>query len=122
MLCRDVLGKSAVKHMITVRCFSDNKPLFSVSSVSPCSLQMSNYKRTTFEEDDVADIPADGVLSPDSAEVSGGYCQIIVMGQKMAYCSLTVSPQCISQSQPKLLSLLTFDICKPTMSTLGINF
>ncbi|XP_036392017.1 endothelin-converting enzyme 2b isoform X2 [Megalops cyprinoides] len=30
---------------------------------------MSNYKRTTFEEDEVADIPADGAISPDSVEV-----------------------------------------------------
>ncbi|KAG5836976.1 hypothetical protein ANANG_G00234360 [Anguilla anguilla] len=37
---------------------------------------MSNYKRTTFEEDDVADMPADGALSPDSVEIGirkGGF-------------------------------------------------
>ena len=33
-------------------------------------LQMSSYKRATFEEDEVSDHPADGGLSPDSVEVS----------------------------------------------------
>ncbi|XP_030633266.1 endothelin-converting enzyme 2b, partial [Chanos chanos] len=37
--------------------------------LSVLSVQMSNYKRATFEEEEAADIPADGALSPDSVEV-----------------------------------------------------
>lgn len=33
-------------------------------------LQMSNYKRATFEEEEGSDIPPDGAISPDSVEVS----------------------------------------------------
>lgn len=33
-------------------------------------MQMSSYKRATFEEEEVADNPADGGMSPDSVEVS----------------------------------------------------
>ncbi|XP_023678299.1 endothelin-converting enzyme 2b isoform X1 [Paramormyrops kingsleyae] len=32
-------------------------------------IMMSNYKRATFDEDDVADFPADGAISPDCVEV-----------------------------------------------------
>lgn len=34
------------------------------------SLQMSNYKRATFEEEEVSDGPAEASLSPDGVEVS----------------------------------------------------
>ncbi|KAK1162393.1 endothelin-converting enzyme 2-like isoform X1, partial [Acipenser oxyrinchus oxyrinchus] len=49
------------------------------------TLQMSNYKRATFEDDDVPDIPADGAASPDGVEVSfrkGGVHSLGAMGRR----------------------------------------
>ncbi|XP_058890230.1 endothelin-converting enzyme 2-like isoform X1 [Acipenser ruthenus] len=49
------------------------------------TLQMSNYKRATFEDDDVPDIPADGAASPDCVEVGfrkGGVHSLGAMGRR----------------------------------------
>ncbi|RXM99755.1 Endothelin-converting enzyme 2 [Acipenser ruthenus] len=46
---------------------------------------MSNYKRATFEDDDVPDIPADGAASPDCVEVGfrkGGVHSLGAMGRR----------------------------------------
>uniref|UniRef100_A0AAY4EHJ4 endothelin-converting enzyme 1 n=1 Tax=Denticeps clupeoides TaxID=299321 RepID=A0AAY4EHJ4_9TELE len=43
-------------------------------------MNMSNYKRATFEEEEVADIPADGTISPDSVEVGFRKGGIQLMG------------------------------------------